>query len=243
MDAIWNGLGHGETPIFPISVFQLRSGVNFNPGDPNYDLFQYACKVSAKRLFPNFMSLDSSFNAPYYKAGDHNSYVATMGCRTRVMSNVNGPEQSGSRGNFSFTTINLPYLALMSDKNIDKFFELLDHYVDLSRKYLEYRFEIIAKKKVKNFPFVMGQGLYMGSENLGPEDEIRPALKNASISIGFCGLAECLVALTGKHHGESEEAQELGLKIVGRIREKTNEFTKETHMNWTTFGTPERAGV
>lgn len=238
LKATWNGLGHGENPVFPISVFQLKSGVNFNPEDPNYDLFQYACEVSAKRLFPNFLNLDASHNIGYYKKGDPDSYVCSMGCRTKVMGNVNGPEESGSRGNFSFVTLNLTYLGLMANKNIDKFFELLDYYVDLSRKYLEYRFEIIAKKKVKNFPFVMGQGLYMGSENLGPEDEIRPALKNASISIGFCGLAECLVALIGKHHGESEEAQELGLKIVGRIREKTDEYMRETHMNWSTFSTP-----
>ena len=238
LDAIWNGLGHGETPIFPISIFQLRSGVNFNPGDPNYYLFQYACKVSSKRLFPNFLSLDSSFNSPYYKEGDPNSYVAAMGCRTRVMSNVNGPEESGSRGNFAFTTINLPYLALMADKNIDTFFSLLDKYIDMSKRYLEYRFEIIAKKKVKNFPFILGQKIYMGSEKLGLEDEIRPALLHSSISIGFCGLAECLVALIGKHHGESEEAQKLGLKIVGHIREMTDKYTDETGLNWSCFGTP-----
>lgn len=238
LQAIWNGLGHGETPIFPVSVYQVRSGVNYNPGDPNYDLFQFACKVSAKRLFPNFLSLNSSFNAPYYKEKEPNSFVCAMGCRTKVMSNVNGPSESGSRGNFSFVTLNLPYLALMVDKKIDKFFEWLDYYMDLSKRYLEYRFDIIAKKKVKNFPFVMGQKLYMGSENLGPEDEIRSALMNASISIGFCGLAECLVALTGKHHGESDEAQELGLKIIKHMRDTTERYTKETHMNWSTFSTP-----
>ena len=241
LQAIYNGLGHGETAIFPIAIFQLRSGINYNPGDPNYDLFQFACKVSAKRLFPNFLSLNASFNAPYYKKDDPDSYVCAMGCRTKVMANVNGPSESSGRGNFAFTTINLPYLALLADKKIDKFFNLLDYYMDLSKRYLEYRFEIIAKKKVKNFPFVMGQKLYMGSENLGPEDEIRPALMNASISIGFCGLAECLVALVGKHHGESDEAQELGLKIIGHMRDMTEMYKKQTHMNWSTFSTPAEA--
>ena len=154
------------------------------------------------------------------------------------MGNVNGPEESGSRGNFAFTTINLPYLALMAKKDITKFFELLDRYLDLCKRCLEYRFEIIAKKKVKNFPFVMGQKLYMGSENLGLEDSIRPALLHSTLSIGFCGLAECLVALIGKHHGESDEAQELGLKIVRHIRKATDRYTQETHMNWSTFATP-----
>ena len=241
LQAIYNGLGHGETAIFPIAIFQLRSGVNYNPGDPNYDLFQFACKVSAKRLFPNFLSLNASFNAPYYKKDDPDSYVCAMGCRTKVMANVNGPSESSGRGNFAFTTINLPYLALLADRKIDKFFNLLDYYMDLSKRYLEYRFEIIAKKKVKNFPFVMGQKLYMGSESLGPEDEIRPALMNASISIGFCGLAECLVALVGKHHGESDEAQELGLKIIGHMRDMTEMYKKQTHMNWSTFSTPAEA--
>nr|DAK26536.1 MAG TPA: anaerobic ribonucleoside triphosphate reductase [Caudoviricetes sp.] len=238
LQAIYNGLGHGETAIFPIAIFQLRSGVNYNPGDPNYDLFQFACKVSAKRLFPNFLSLNASFNAPYYKKDNPDSYVCAMGCRTKTMANVNGPSESSGRGNFAFTTINLPYLALIANRDTDRFFELLDHYIGLSKRYLEYRFEIIAKKKVKNFPFVMGQGLYMGSENLESEDEIRPALLNSTLSIGFCGLAECLVALTGKHHGESDEAQELGLKIVSHMRDMTEMYKRQTHMNWSTFSTP-----
>lgn len=247
LDAIWDGLGNGETPIFPISVFQIRSGVNFNKEDPNYDLFKKACKVSAKRLFPNFVSLDSSFNSPYYKEGDYNSHVATMGCRTRTMSNVNGPEESGSRGNFAFVTINLPMLALIAkeekkeeggDSVIHKFFELYGKYIYMSKDYLEWRYEIIAKKKVYNFPFLMGQHVWMDSEKLKPDDEIREVLKHSSISIGFCGLAECLKVLTGYHHGESEKAQELGLKIVKYLREHTDMFTKETHLNWSTFGTP-----
>ena len=164
-------------------------------------------------------------------------------CRTRVIGNVNGDETFTSRGNFAFVTINLPMLALMAKGDLDEFWKLYDKYIKIAKKYLEFRYEIIARKKVKNFPFVMGQKIYMGSEKLGPEDEIRPALKNASISIGYCGLAECLVVLTGKHHGESEASQHLGLEIIGHLREMTDKFTKQTHMNWSCFSTPELAGV
>ncbi len=238
LNAIDAGLGNGETPIFPISVFQLKAGVNYNVDDPNYDLFRQACRVSAKRLFPNFVNLDAPYNLQYYKPGNYNSYVATMGCRTRVMSNLNGPEESGSRGNFAFVTINLPKLALEAKGNIDKFFELFDKYIKISHDYLLFRLHTIEEKHVYNFPFLMGQGVWMGSENLKPGDQIREVLKHASYSIGFCGLAECLVALIGKHHGESEEAQELGLKIVGHLREKTNSYAQAERRNWTTFGTP-----
>ena len=238
LNAIWAGLGYGETPIFPISVFQLKAGVNYNPGDANYDLFLKACKVSAKRLFPNFVNIDAPYNLQYYKPGDYNSVVATMGCRTRVMSNVNGPEESGSRGNFSFTTINLPKLALEAKGDLKKFWELYDHYIELSHDYLLSRLAIIEQKHVYNYPFLMGQGVWMDSEKLKPTDSIKEVLKHASYSIGFCGLAECLKALVGKHHGESEEAQELGLKIVGHLRERTDAYTEEEHRNWSTFGTP-----
>lgn len=238
LTAIKNGLGKGETAIFPISVFQLKSGVNYNEGDPNYDLFKLACEVSAKRLYPNFLNLDAPYNAQYYKAGDYNSFVATMGCRTRVMSNVNGPEVSGGRGNFAFVTINLPKLALEADGDTDKFFALYDKYIQLCRDYLKFRLKYIAAKKVYNFPFLMGQGVWLDSDKLNSDDEIGEVLKHASYSIGFCGLAECLVALTGKHHGESQWAQRLGLDIVGHLREKTDEFTAADHMNWTTFATP-----
>ena len=238
LNAIWAGLGNGETPIFPISVFQLKSGINYNPSDPNYDLFLKACKVSAKRLFPNFVNIDAPYNLQYYKPGDYNSAVATMGCRTRVMSNINGPEESGSRGNFSFTTINLPKLALEAEGNLDKFWKLYDHYIQLSHDYLLERLHVIEQKHVYNYPFLMGQGVWMDSEKLKPTDSIKEVLKHASYSIGFCGLAECLKALTGKHHGESEEAQELGLKIVGHMREMTDRYTEEEHRNWSTFGTP-----
>ena len=246
LDAIWNGLGNGETSIFPISVFQVKTGFNYMPGDPNYDMFKKACKVSAKRLFPNFVNENAPYNAQYYKPGNYNSLVATMGCRTRVMSNINGPEESGSRGNFAFITINLPMLALIAkekypedeEKRISYFYKLYDKYIMISKRALEKRYKLILHKKVKNFPFLMGQHVWMESEKLGPEDEIGSVLKHASISIGFCGLAECLVALTGHHHGESENAQKLGLEIVKHLRKKTDNFTEETGLNWSTFGTP-----
>ena len=238
LTAIKNGLGKGETAIFPISVFQLKSGVNYNEGDPNYDLFKYACEVSAKRLFPNFLNLDAPYNAQYYKAGDYNSFVATMGCRSRVMGNVNGAEVSGGRGNFAFVTINLPKLALEAGGDTDKFFALYDKYIQLCHDYLLFRLKYIAAKKVYNFPFLMGQGVWLDSDKLNPDDEIGEVLKHASYSIGFCGLAECLIALTGKHHGESQQAQSLGLDIVGHLRAKTDAFTAADHMNWTTFATP-----
>lgn len=240
LDAVYEGLGNGETAIFPISVFQIKKGFNYEPSDPNYDLFKYAMKVSAKRLFPNFVNEDAPYNAQYYKPGDYNSLVATMGCRTRVMGNVNGPEVSGSRGNFAFTTLNLPKFALEAKGDINKFFEILDKYIYLSKDYLEDRYTIIKNKHVFNFPFLMEQGVWLDSEKLNKNDTIEDVLKHSSISIGFCGLAECLVALIGKHHGESKEAQKLGLKIVGHIREMTDKFTDETHMNWSTFGTPKQ---
>ena len=238
LNAIDAGLGNGETPIFPISVFQLKSGVNYNVSDPNYDLFRQACKVSAKRLFPNFVNIDAPYNLQYYKPGDYNSCVATMGCRTRVMSNVNGREESGSRGNFAFVTINLPKLALEAKGDLDEFFKLYDKYITLCHDYLLFRLKTIEEKHVYNFPFLMGQGVWMDSEKLKPTDKIKDVLKHASYSIGFCGLAECLVALIGKHHGQSDEAQELGLKIVKHLRERTDDYTKRERRNWTTFGTP-----
>lgn len=238
LNAIEAGLGNGETPIFPISVFQLKAGVNYNVDDKNYDLFRQACKVSAKRLFPNFVNLDAPYNLQYYRPGDYNSYVATMGCRTRVMSNVNGAEQSGSRGNFSFVTINLPKLALEAKGNVEEFFKLYDKYITICHDYLLFRLKTIEEKHVYNFPFLMGQGVWMDSDKLKPTDKIKDVLKHASYSIGFCGLAECLVALIGKHHGQSKDAQELGLKIVKHLRERTDEYTKLEKRNWTTFGTP-----
>lgn len=238
LNAIDAGLGNSETPIFPISVFQLKAGVNYNPSDPNYDLFQEACKVSARRLFPNFVNIDAPYNLQYYKPGDYNSCIATMGCRTRVMANVNGPEQSGSRGNFAFVTINLPKLALEADGDLEKFFELYDQYIQLSHDYILLRLRTIEKKHFYNYPFLMEQHVWLGSENFSSNDTIAEVLKHASYSIGFCGLAECLVVLTGKHHGQSDAAQQLGLKIVGHLRHRTDQFTREEKRNWTTFATP-----
>ena len=211
------GLGHGETPIFPIHIFKVKEGVNYNPGDPNYDLFELSCKVSAKRLFPNYVFLDSPFNLQYYKPGHPETEVATMGCRTRVMANMNDPSREivNGRGNLSFTSINLPRLGILADHNVDAFFAELDKMVDLVFEQLLERLEIQSCKKCKNYPFLMGQGIWIDSERLGPDDEVREVLKHGTLTVGFIGLAECLKALIGKHHGESEEAQELGLKIVG----------------------------
>ncbi|MBQ3435087.1 MAG: anaerobic ribonucleoside triphosphate reductase, partial [Selenomonadaceae bacterium] len=209
LNAIEAGLGHGETAIFPISVFQIKRGVNFDEGDPNCDLFKRACEVSAKRLFPNFLNLDAPYNLQYYKPDDYNSFVATMGCRTRVMSNVNGAEVSSGRGNFAFVTINLPKLALEAHGDTKRFFELFDEYIDICRDYLKFRLKFIAEKHVYNFPFLMGQGVWLDSDKLKPTDKIGDVLKHASYSIGFCGLAEALKFLTGSHHGESDKAQSL----------------------------------
>lgn len=238
LNATYDGLGNGETPIFPISIFKLKRGVNYDTTDPNYDLFKLACKVSAKRLFPNFVNIDASYNLKYYQEGNYNSEIATMGCRTRVISDINGNDITGGRGNFSFTTINLPKLALEAKQDIDKFWELLDKYITLSHDYLLYRYNIIVKKYVYNFPFAVGQKIAVGSENLKQEDTLEEVLKHCSLSIGFCGLAECLVALTGKHHGESIESQNLGIEIIKYIRKKTDQYTKDEHLNWSTFSTP-----
>ena len=216
----------------------MKDGVNFYPGDPNYDLYKQAIKCSAKRLFPTYMNLSATFNAQYYIPGNIQSETATMGCRTRVMGNVNGPEESGSRGNFAFTTLNLPRYALDAKGDITEFFKILDKYIQLAHDYLLERFNIIANTHVYNFPFLMGEHVSMGSEHLRQDDTIYEALKHSSISIGFVGLAECLTALIGKHHGESEEAQRLGLMIVAHIRAMTDKYTNMDHLNWSTFSTP-----
>ena len=234
------GLGNNETPIFPIHIFKVKEGVNYNPGDPNYDLFKLAMKVSAKRLFPNFSFIDAPFNLPYYKPGHPETEIAYMGCRTRVMSNVYDPTREiiYGRGNLSFTSINLPRLAILANKNIDFFFEQLDRMVDLVTDQLLERFEIQCQKKVLNYPFLMGQGIWLDSDKLNPNDEVREVLKHGTLTCGFIGLAECLKALTGKHHGESEESQRLGLEIVGYIRKKMNEATEKYHLNFSVIATP-----
>ncbi len=234
------GLGNGETPIFPIQILKIKEGINYNPGDPNYDIFKLACRVSAKRLFPNFSFLDAPFNLKYYKPGDYNTEVAYMGCRTRVMGNAydRTREITSGRGNLSFTSINLPRLGIEAHGDIDKFFKMLDEKLDLVVDQLMARYKIQASKKVKNYPFLMGQGVWLDSEKLGPEDEVGEVLKHGSLTVGFIGLAETLKALIGKHHGESKEAQELGLKIIGHMRERMDEETKKTGFNYALIATP-----
>ncbi len=233
------GLGHGETPIFPVQIFRVKEGVNYNPEDPNYDLFKMAMHCSAKRLFPNFSFLDAPFNAQYYK-GTPETEIAYMGCRTRVMGNVHDPEReiTPGRGNLSFTSINLPRLALRAKGDIDLFFDLLDAKLQLVTGQLDERFEIQARKRVYNAPFLMGQGVWIDSEKLRPQDEQREVLKHGTLTTGFIGLAECLVALIGKHQGESEEAQRLGLEIVGHMRSYCDRISQERKMNYTLIATP-----
>ena len=234
------GLGNGETPIFPIQIFKVKEGVNYNKEDINYDLFKLSCKVSAKRLFPNFSFLDAPYNLKYYKKGKPETEVAYMGCRTRVVGNVHDPSREivNGRGNLSFTTINLPRLGIKNKGNIDGFYKELDYTIDLVIEQLIERFEIQAGKKVNNFPFLMGQGIWMDSDKLSRDDEIREVLKHGTLSIGFIGLAECLKALIGIHHGESIEAQNLGQRIVKHMRDRMDDISKQYKMNFTLIGTP-----
>ena len=240
------GLGKGETPIFPISIFKIKEGVNYNKEDPNYDLFKLSCKVSAKRLFPNFSFIDSPFNKQYYKEGDFTTEVGYMGCRTRVLGNVVDPNKSVTpgRGNLSFTTINLPRLGIKhgiitnEKTDLNGFFEELGNLMDMVKDQLLERFEIQCSKKMYNFPFLLGQGVWLDSEKLKPNDRLRKILKHGTLSIGFIGLAECLKALIGKHHGESDEAQKLGLKIIKFMREKCDEYSKQYNLNFTCLATP-----
>ena len=233
------GLGSGETAIFPVQIFRVKEGINYNPGDPNYDLFKLAIHCSAKRLFPNFSFQDAPFNLPYYK-GTPETEISYMGCRTRVMGNVYDPsrEITPGRGNLSFTSINLPLLAIRSHGDIDLFFDLLDSKLHLCVGQLDERFEIQAQKRVYNSPFLMGQGVWIDSEKLKPDDEVREVLKHGTLSVGFIGLAETLKALTGKHHGESAESQKLGLEIVGHMRAYLDRLSQQTHMNYTLLATP-----
>lgn len=234
------GLGNGETPIFPIHIFKVKEGINYNPEDINYDLFKLACRVSAKRLFPNFSFIDAPFNLPYYKKGDYNTEIAYMGCRTRVMANVydSSKEIVTGRGNLSFTSINLPRLAIESQGNIELFFQKLDYYLDLTIEQLKARFKIQCQKRVKNFPFLMGQSVWIDSDKLSTDDTIEEVLKHGTLSVGFIGLAETLKALIGVHHGENEEAQQLGLKIVSHMRERMDREAEETHLNFSLLATP-----
>ncbi|MCL1832834.1 MAG: anaerobic ribonucleoside triphosphate reductase, partial [Oscillospiraceae bacterium] len=214
------GLGNSETPIFPIHIFKIKEGVSYNPDDPNYDLFKLACRVSAKRLYPNFSFLDAPFNLQYYKEGDYDSEVAYMGCRTRVIGNVNDPARQvvSGRGNLSFTSINLPRLALRSHGNVVDFFDKLEDTMDLVIDQLMHRYRYLSKKTPRNFPFLMGQKIWLDSDKLGQDEQIGEVLRHGTLSLGYIGLAETLNCLIGSHHGETKEAQELGLRIIGRMR-------------------------
>lgn len=234
------GLGNGETPIFPIQIFKVKEGINYNPEDPNYDLFKLGCRVSSKRLFPNFSFIDAPFNIKYYKEGQPETEVAYMGCRTRVVGNIHDPSREvvNGRGNLSFTTVNLPRLGIQNRGNIKGFYEDLDETIDLVIAQLLERFEIQASKKISNFPFLMGQGIWMDSEKLSKDDEIREVLKHGTLSIGFIGLAECLKALVGSHHGESKEAQAIGLDIIKYMRDRMDDISSQYKMNFTLIATP-----
>lgn len=248
LQATENGLGRGETPIFPISIFKVKEGVNYNPEDPNYDLFKRSMEVSAKRLFPNFVFIDAPFNLQGYKPGDYNTEIATMGCRTRVYSSI-FPESDGvttSRGNLSYTTINLVRLgikhgiALGERKEADwsGFYKELDEKMDLVADELLERYEFQANQHVRNFPFLMGEGNWFGSEKLGMNDKLRDVIKHGTLGIGFIGLAETLVAMLGVHHGEDEEARELGLDIITHMRERCDAYCKKYHLNFSLIATP-----
>ena len=248
LQATENGLGKGETPIFPISIFKVKSGVNYEPGDPNYDLFKRSMEVSAKRLFPNFCFIDAPYNLKYYKKGDYRTEIATMGCRTRVFASI-FPESDGivtGRGNCSFTTVNLVRIGIKhgiclkerKEADWDGFYKELDEKMDLVKDELLERFEFQANQHVRNFPFLMGQGNWFGSEKLGWNDTLRDVIKHGTLSIGFIGLAETLVAMMGKHHGEDEEARELGLDIITHMRERCDEYSKKYHLNFSLLGTP-----
>jgi len=233
------GLGGGETPIFPIQVFRVKDGINLNEGEPNYDLFQLACRVSAKRLFPNFAFVDAPYNLKYYD-GRPETEIAYMGCRTRVIANVHDPGQEigNGRGNLSFTSINLPRLAIRAKGDIPRFFEDLDHKIDLVIAQLLERFEIQANKKVFNFPFLMGQGIWLDSEKLAWDDPVREVLKHGTLTVGFIGLAETLTALIGAHHGETDKAQNLGLEIISHMRTKLDQKAQEMGLNFSLIATP-----
>ena len=234
------GLGDGETPIFPVQIFKVKEGVNYSEGDPNYDLFKLAMRVSAKRLFPNFSFIDAPFNLQYYKKGDYDTEIAYMGCRTRVMGNVHDRkhETTCGRGNLSFTSVNLPRIGIEANKDIKKFYEILDQRIDMCVEQLLHRFKIQCSKKAYNYPFLMGQGVWIDSDNLDRNDSVAEVLKHGTLSVGFIGLAETLVALTGKHHGESEESYKLGLEIITYMRKRMDKLSKETGLNFTLLATP-----
>ena len=241
LKATERGVGNGATAIFPIQIWKLKKGVSAEQGDPNYDLLQLAYRVTAKRFFPNFINLDAPFNQhEKWNSNDPERYkyeVATMGCRTRVFDNRCGEKTSIGRGNLSFTTVNLVRIALESEKNIDKFFELLSIYVDVAVYQLRERFDYQSKALKKQFPLLMS-GMWDGSDNLKADDTVGEVLKQGTLSVGFIGLAECLVALIGKHHGEDEDAQNLGLRIVKFMNDRCQEWGRLTELNISVIATP-----
>lgn len=238
LNALEAGLGNGETSIFPIHVFKVKKGVNFEEDDPNYDLFIRACEVSAKRLFPNFVFLDAPYNAQFYKEGDPDTEVATMGCRTRVMSNVNGPSTTSGRGNLSFTTMNLPRLAIEANGDFSEFIKSVsDTAKEIVAQLLE-RYEVQATRHVYNYPFLMGQKVAMGSDKLQESDEVRESTKHGTLTIGFIGLAEAMVALFGKHHGQDKEIWQRAYETIKVIRNIADDATKEHHLNFSVIATP-----
>ena len=248
LNTTYEGVGNGSTAIFPIQIWKKKRGVSYLPEDPNYDLYKFACKVSARRFFPNFLNLDASYNQDdAWKADDPKRYVhevATMGCRTRVYGNKFGPKTSIGRGNLSFTTINIVKLAIEAmneapekDKRLKLFFQKLDWALDISARQLNERFEFQKTALKKQFPLLMA-GLWLGSEKLDDNDSIESVINQGTLSIGFIGLAECLIALVGKHHGESEEAQELGLRIIEHMAQKINGYAESYQHNFTFLATP-----
>ena len=247
LNSTYEGVGNGATAIFPIQIWKKKRGVNYLPEDRNYDLFSLACKVSARRFFPNFLNLDATFNShEKWQADDPERYkyeVATMGCRTRVFENRYGEKTSIGRGNLSFTTINIVKLAIEcigiqnETERIDKFFKKLDNMLEITAKQLCERYDFQKTAAAKQFPLLMTK-LWTGGDNLSPNDRIEPVINQGTLGIGFIGLAECLVALTGKHHGESEKSQTLGIKIVSYMRSKANEFSERYEHNFSVLATP-----
>ncbi|MBR5639003.1 MAG: anaerobic ribonucleoside triphosphate reductase [Muribaculaceae bacterium] len=247
LHSTWEGVGNGSTAIFPIQIWKKKKGVSYLPEDPNYDLYKLACKVTARRFFPNFVNLDATYN--YHEQWDINDperykyEVATMGCRTRVFENRFGPKTSIGRGNISFSTINIVRLAIEcmkiedQEERIKEFFHKLDNVLDVTARQLDDRFNFQKTAMAKQFPLLMTQ-LWNGSENLKPNETIESVINQGTLGIGFIGLAECLIALTGKHHGECKESQELGLKIIGHMRERVNEFCEQYKHNYSVLATP-----
>ena len=247
LHSTWEGVGNGSTAIFPIQIWKKKSGVSYLPEDPNYDLYKLACKVTARRFFPNFVNLDATYNQhELWDINDPERYkyeVATMGCRTRVFENRFGPKTSIGRGNISFSTINIVRLAIEcmgienQEARIKEFFHKLDNVLDITARQLDDRFNFQKTAMAKQFPLLMTQ-LWNGSENLKPNETIESVINQGTLGIGFIGLAECLIALTGKHHGESKESQDLGLKIIGHMRERINEFCEQYKHNYSVLATP-----